>query len=223
MERMNQLRPRLLTTEPHDGYPPARRGGDPFRFAVLVPHRDSSRLVEACRPSLFAAGFYGAWSFPVVTPLARLRRPLTPPELKALAASLRQATLNNGQAGKITTGEPEEAECPCLTDDAGAGGGPGSGLRLRFWGPVLNLPVPNGPELRPWEAPVYIPMSKTILCAALTPDGLPAAAGPNNAALPAVSFRAAAVANLTLKPLPQGAAGYSFRWRLGPLYWLPRP
>ncbi|MDR1025311.1 MAG: hypothetical protein LBL56_06240 [Treponema sp.] len=205
---MNQLRPLLLTlgiAETGSGHRPARRGGGLFRFAVLVPHRDSRRLVEACRPALFAAGFHGAWSFPAAAPLARLNRPLTPPELKALAASLRQATLDNGQAGKITAGESAEEECPCFADDAG------SAPHLRFWGPVLNLPVPGGPD--------GLPMGRAILCAALTPDGLPAAVP----ALPAVSFRAAAVANLTVKPLPQGAAGYSFRWRLGQLYWLPRP
>lgn len=222
---MNQLRSLLLTlgiAETGGECRPARRGTGIFRFVVLVPHRDSSRLVEACRSSLFAAGFYGAWSFPAAAPLARLTRPLTPPELKALAASIRQTALNNGQAGKITAGEPAEAECPCLADYAALD----AGIAPRFWGPALNLPIPGGPELRPREAPVYFPMDRVILCAALIPDGPPSASGPYSTgavpALPAVSFRAAAVANLTVRPLPCGAPGCSFRWRLGRLYWLPR-
>jgi hypothetical protein len=205
---MNRLQSLLLTlgiAETGSGHRPARRGGGLFRFVVLVPHRDSRRLVEACRPALFAAGLHGAWSFPAAAPLARLSRPLTPPELKALAASLRRAALDNGRAGKITAGESAEEECPRFTDDAG------NAPPLRFWGPALDLPVPGGPA--------GLPMGRAILCAALIPGGLPAALP----ALPAFSFRAAAVANLTVKPLPQGAALYSFRWRIGRLYWLPRP
>jgi hypothetical protein len=202
---------------------PAQYKAGLLRFAVLVPHRDSRRLLEARRPACFAAGLLGAWSFPAVVPLARLSRPLTPGELKALAVSLRQAALANGGGGKITAGEPAEVPCP------GLNGIPGG--EPRFWGPVLDLYTP-GPDLylRPpavsgdsppglREEPVCSVLRPLVLCAALTPAMLPPAGV--LPALPAISFRAAAAANLTLKPLSQGAAGYSFRWRIGRLYWLP--
>jgi len=38
---------------------------------------------------------------------------------------------------------------------------------------------------------------------------------------PALSFRAAAVANLAIRPLAGGEAGFSFEWKIGPPEWLP--
>jgi hypothetical protein len=193
-----------------------RRGSGVFRFAVLVPHRDSRRLVEACRPSLFAAGFLGAWSFPAAAPLARLSRPLTAPELKALAFSLREASLAGGRDGRIASGEPADLPCP------GAGGALEGAFR--FWGPVLDLPVPAWQDICPPETfpgdPAYTPFPSAVLCAALIPGGLPPGASPP--VLPALSFRAAAAANLAIRPLASGTPGYSFRWRIGPLFWLPK-
>ncbi|MDR0760205.1 MAG: hypothetical protein LBF74_08855 [Treponema sp.] len=168
------------------------------RYVVLVPHRDSRRLVEAVRPALFAAGLWGARSFPAVAPLARVSRPLTAAELKALAASLREAARD----GKITAGEAAEIE------EEGDGG-------LRFWGPLLDLPPA---DLSGAEA--YRLFSQVVLCAALTPGGVPP--GPPLPALPVFAFRAAAVANLAIRPLAVGEAGYSFRWKVGPLFWLPQ-
>jgi hypothetical protein len=209
-----------LKTNTGGGDREGRRNPGLLRFLVLVPHRDSRRLLEALRPSLFAAGLVGAWSFPAVAPLARLSRPLTARELKVLAASLREASLAEGRDGRIVTGEAAEVPCP------GADDGP------RFWGPVLNLPVPSWPDIcapetaRPETAkrtladPAYIPFPAAVLCAALTPGGLPPA--PPLPALPVLSFRAAAAANMALVPLAAGVAGYSFRWRIGPLFWLPK-
>ncbi|MDR0387296.1 MAG: hypothetical protein LBH57_04595, partial [Treponema sp.] len=118
--------------EPGGKRRPPPRNASLLRLAVLVPHRDSRRLAEACRPSLFAAGLTGAWSFPAVAPLARLSRPLTAAELKTLALSLRDATLAGGRDGRIVTGAPAAVHCP------GANNGPEGALR--FWGPALNLP-----------------------------------------------------------------------------------
>jgi hypothetical protein len=187
-----------------------------LRFAVLVPHRDSRRLVEVCRPSLFAAGLQGARSFPAVVPLARLSRPLTASELKALAAFLKEAALAGGRDGRIGAGKPVDVPCP------GADGG------MRFWGPVLDIPVPAWEDIRapepsrrdPRSEPVYSPFSAAVLCAALTPGGVPPAV--SLPALPAFSFRAAAAANMVIAPLVPGAAGYSFRWKIGRLFWLPK-
>jgi hypothetical protein len=46
-----------------------------LRLLVLVPHRDARLPLRAWSASLFAAGLPGAWSFPWVAPLARLKRP----------------------------------------------------------------------------------------------------------------------------------------------------
>jgi len=89
----------------------------------------------------------------------------------------------------------------------------------RFRGPALDLPPPDWSRIAP--APVCRPFPVLVLCAALANDGEPE---PETAlpALPALSFRAAAVANMIIKALPSGAAGYSFKWRIGKLFWLPR-
>jgi hypothetical protein len=221
------LQPSGLTLPPLRGLRPrnAPAGGSQYgagllRLAVLVPHRDSRRLVEVCRPSLFAASLPGAWSFPTVVPLARLSRSLTASELKALAASLKEAAKAGGRDGRIGAGKPIDVPCP------GTDGGPEGALR--FWGPVLDLPVPAWGDIRapepsrrePRSAPVYSPFSAAVLCAALTPGGVPPAV--SLPALPVFFFRAAAVANMVIAPLVPGAAGYSFRWKIGRLFWLPK-
>jgi hypothetical protein len=148
---------------------------------------------------------------------------LTAPELKALAAFLKGAALaggrDGGRPGRIVTGKTAEVPCPCL--EAGADGGLDGALR--FWGPVLNLPVPAWGDISAVESagpPVYSPFPAAVLCAALVPDGVPP--GVSLLVMPALSFRAAAVANMAVVPLAAGAAGYSFRWRIGPLFWLPK-
>jgi hypothetical protein len=131
---------------------------------------------------------------------------MTAPELKAQAAFLVEAALTGGRDGRITAGEPADIPCPDVDGESAAA--------LRFWGPVLDLPVrePLGTE--------YSPFPQVVLCAALTPGGLP----PDLSlpALPTFSFRAAAMANMTLRPLAAGADGYSFQWKIGPLFWLPK-
>jgi hypothetical protein len=174
------------------------------RFAVLIPHRDSRRLLENYRSSLFAAGCRGAYSFPVLVPLASLTRPLKPPELKALASFLREASLKNERSGKITTTAMTEVQSPGV---------------FRFRGPALDLPPP--PWSRIASDAVYRPFPVLVLCAALVgseePELKTALPDP-----PFIAFRAAAVANMVIKALPSGAEGYSFKWRIGKLFWLPR-
>jgi hypothetical protein len=217
-----------LKTGAGHGERQGRRSGL-LRFAVLVPHRDSRRLVETRRPSLFAAGFLGAWSFPAAAPLALLARSLTASELKALAVFLREASRAGGRDGRITAGEA--AEVPCPGADSGLKENVKNGLRFR--GPVLDLPVPAWEDIcSPNRTPpqtnlqaenqpdtVYTPFPSVVLCAALTPGGLPPGSLP---VLPVFSFRAAAVANLVISPLALGTPGYSFRWKIGRLFWLPK-
>ncbi|MDR1307662.1 MAG: hypothetical protein LBK74_08830 [Treponema sp.] len=170
-------------------------------LAVLVPHRDCLPLLDEYRRALFAAGLAGAWSFPPVAPIALLRAPLPAGTLKALAAELRRLLGNR----KIVPGPAAECVAPGKT--GGAGG-------LRLFGPVLDLPrLPPAEEtLFSWEKPVLAP-------AVLDPrEGVP----DNRISPPALSFRAAALANLVLRPASCGEAGYSFAWETGPLFWLPK-
>ncbi|MCL2608720.1 MAG: hypothetical protein FWD94_02300, partial [Treponema sp.] len=66
-------------------------------------------------------------------------------------------------------------------------------------------------------------IAPTVLAAALTYDGQI----PKSPVPPELSFRAAALAQLTLHSLPPGSHpkagfhGHSLRWELGRLFWLP--
>jgi hypothetical protein len=73
-------------------------------LAALVPHRDSRRTFLKRSAELFASGWWGAWSFPHVAPLALLRSPLGEEELKALARNLRRRSLEGGRGGRIPEG-----------------------------------------------------------------------------------------------------------------------
>jgi hypothetical protein len=176
-----------------------------LRFAALLPHRDCGRLVSAYNRALFVRGFPGAYAFPAAAPLALCSRPLSPEELKALAAALREAAREGG--GRILSRGLLRGDCPGFS----------------FLGLELSLRLPPG---FPWpEAAVY-PFPVPALCAAVLKPGEPAGESAGAAAftggLPPLSFRAAAVANLVLRPLPSGEPGYSFAWETGRLRWLPK-
>jgi hypothetical protein len=186
-----------------------------LRFILLLPHRDGGKLLGAYSRRLFAEGFLGAYSFPGALPLGIVSRPLTRGELGALALTLRQLTLSGGGDGKIRTGRPERA-FPVRGPAAGEARLPG----LTLFGPSLDLGLP--PDLLPREI-LRFRFSAPVLCAALilrdTPEGSPPPA-------PAFSFRAAAVANMILRPLPGGEdpgnfEGPSFEWKIGERVWLP--
>jgi hypothetical protein len=177
-----------------------------FRFAVLVPHRDCLKALRDYRRSLFAAGFPGAYSFPPVVPLALVSRPCTPGELRNLSASLRKISLSGDADGTFHTGEGTAAECP---------GGP------VLWGPALDIrlsslpfPPPDALNFR-FPAPVLAAAIIGPRTGTAVTDDAPAAPPP----VPRLSFRAAAVSNMILKPLPGGE--YSFIWEIEKLYWLP--
>jgi hypothetical protein len=185
-----------------------------LRFLILVPHRDTVKILgEYCR-LLFKAGFLGAFSFPAAVPLALLSRPCTDGELKEIAHRLRQSTLVGGREGKIQAGPPDLVPFPHIP-----GGRVFSGFS--FFGPGLDLPVP---EL---SLPGLIyPFPALVLTAALAAGDcslLREYAPP----LKAFFFRAAAVANIVIRPLDdgRGASGgdiYSLEWKIGRLSWLPR-
>lgn len=175
-------------------------------FVILIPHRDMAGPLHALSRRLFAAGIPGAWSFPYAAPLALLKRPLLPPELQSLASELRSGTLRDATDGKINLGKPALVPCPGFHG---------------FFGPALDLPPPS----LPYPGVLY-PFPKLVLCTGLFAPGDEALLN-NIPDIPPVNpafFRAAMVANLTIKPLetvPEGAANYSFTWRIGKPRWLP--
>ncbi|MDR3333900.1 MAG: hypothetical protein LBT13_03285 [Treponema sp.] len=186
------------------------------RFIILIPHRDQGLTFRTYRRRLFAAGLAGAFSFPGAAPLAIVSRPYTAPELKALALSLRGLSVIDGGDGKIATGPAEAIAFPSepAADTAADPGPPAMSSGPAIFGPVLDLPAPPYSAFPP-DTLVY-PFPRLVLCAALlgqqifTEAALPEA--------PSLCFRAAALANLVLRPLAQD--GYSFEWKIGVPRWL---
>ena len=174
-------------------------------FVVLVPHRDVLPALETYRRTLFAAGIDGAFSFPSAAPLALLKRPLEKDELKSAAVELRKQL----GAGKIVSAG--QAEYNGWNNGETAG-------EIRFFGIVLEMPAPVFPPdavnqlyKKPILAPAIIPTDN--------PDSACIANNIDSKVVPDFSFRAAALANLTLQPVHYNQ--YSFTWNMGPLFWLP--
>ena len=190
------------------------------RFVVLIPHRDSGKVLAGYRDKLFAAGLAGAHAFPVAAPLAGVSRPLSREELKELARNIRELAAQAG--GKITASAL--ARLPCLASLASLSHTPAeAGLgRMSFLGPALNLPPDDTVFPPSAKGKILFTLLPPVLCAALA-DAKDDSAAKNPAlqACPALSFRAAALANLSIRPLP-AAPPYSFEWRIGPLVWLPK-
>ncbi|MDR0598542.1 MAG: hypothetical protein LBG84_00460 [Treponema sp.] len=183
-------------------------------FAVLVPHRDCLPALRAYRRALFAAGLAGARAFPPAAPLAPLSRPLTVEELRAAAAELR-ALLGGGirAAGPAVPGEngaglPRFFGLRLTAAPRSRPGNPGEEASAGAF-PLPVLP-PALPGIR-WNHPFLAP-------AILAPGEDPP---PDLPPAPEITFRAAALANLSLSPAPDGEEDYSFSWERGPLRWLP--
>jgi len=188
-----------------------------LRLLALVPHRDVRAALRAWSASLFSAGLPGAWSFPRVIPLAALNRPLSDAELKSRALMLRQTV--NLSGGKFIAGPPAVAALSA---------------NVSVFGPALNITLPDGffdfeddapvTAGAPTPAGVVIrrvpqPVIGSALCDAASPPC-------NNRPAPPVSFRAAALANMTFRPLfshNEAENNYSFEWEIGKLFWLPAP
>jgi len=181
------------------------------RFVVLIPHRDALKPLEAYRSRLFAAGFAGAHSFPLAAPLAAVSRPFSRQELKELGGNIRGVTatrediplrLCQKNCGKIHSTGTSLVQCPPFS----------------FLGILLDFSL---------EEAVFPPAAREKLLAVPSFPALCAAlAGPEeNSAFeeaPPLSFRAASVANLAVRPLPGGDRSYSFEWNIGPPAWLPK-
>ena len=174
----------------------------PLLFAVFVPHRDCLPALEAYRRSLFAAGLNGAFSFPAAAPLALLKRPLDSRELKTAAAEL----------GKKMSGK--KIVCTGSSEYSARTESENSSTEIRFFGAVLELPLPGFPQdavLQIWEKPVLGPAIIASHGSFPRPDA--------DLSGQALISRAAALANLVFWPVPD--MEYSFTWELGHLHWLP--
>jgi hypothetical protein len=169
-------------------------------FMVLVPHRDTRLTLRKYSDALFKAGFAGAYQFPWVAPLAVLSRPLTSDELKNFARSIREST----GGGKIIADE--------WTRTAFLPGGETTlfGLRLDL---SLAKDTPGSQKIIEFFSP-------PVIGACLLSAGDATAPPPP----PALSFRAAAVANMFWRPLHAGGekpdAIIGYKWKIGNLRWL---
>ena len=168
------------------------------RFIILIPHRDTLKPLGEYRQRLFAGGFPGAYSFPAAAPLAVVSRPFDREELKQLAGNIRTLTKENDC--KIRS--EETSLClPCRPFMSPAPQSPQSD-RLSFFGPMLNLAISD--KVFPLTAKVKILhiFSPPVLCAALV-DSINAEKPSRKDIHPAplISFSAAALANLVIRPL----------------------
>jgi len=177
---------------------------DSIQLLVLVPHRDARGLLRAWSGSLFSEGLPGAWSFPWVTPIAALKRPLSNEELKSRALALRQIIEHSG--GKIISGPSEAA---VISNN------------VSVFGPSVNIALPDSFFDFNDDA-VIRRVSSLVVGAALCETG----STPNvSRPAPVLSFRAAALANMVFRPLPSSNGAYndfSFEWEIGKLFWLPK-
>ena len=178
------------------------------RFLVLIPHRDAAILFNEYRQKLFSMGIPGAHSFPTAAPLAELSQPLSREELRELAVKVREQTnKNNGIiqcSGTVTTG--------CADKNF---------KELTFYGLKLSLESVNG--LIPGAAKGKI---SSFLAPPILPSFVgcrddPCAAEKKLAAAPSLAFRAAALANLIIRPLYAETPNYSFEWKISEPVWLP--
>jgi hypothetical protein len=200
-----------------------------LRLLALVPHRDARLPLRSWSASLFTAGLPGARSFPQVTPLASLGRPLSGEELKFLARTLREHV--NLCGGKFIAGPPAPAALPDFTN---------SDKTVSVFGPSLQIELPDD-FFTPVEEAVVKRISPLVIGSALVQGinsksltqrrGDAEIANSDSATLrlcvrsfEKISFRAGALANMSFRPLLSGDEwdGYSAEWEIGKLFWLPK-
>ena len=211
-----------------------------FRFIILIPHRDAGNCLCEYRQKLFSMGFFGAHSFPAAAPLAAVSLPFSREELKDLALNIRSLTMEN--KGKILTNGIALVNC------ANHGGTRSKGHELNylsFFGPMLKISIDDRVFPESAQKKILRTFLQPVLCAALVEhknfrktsrkdaSNQRFAAQRDGGALktqylppaPVVSFRAAALANLAIRPLAGSSSSqvpdYSFEWNIGTPVWLP--
>jgi hypothetical protein len=163
-------------------------GRGSVHFVVLIPHRDILPAFNTFRQKLFCGGYGGVFSFPAAAPLARVEEPLGVLRLKEIARAVRRASLRNDETGKIKTLDMDSVTLY---------------KKKMLYGLALTLDMGCG---------FFFPFGKILLGIGLFDKKIES----ENA--PVLSFRAAAVANMTLCETEYKD---SYLWRVGELYWLP--
>ena len=203
------------------------------RFIILIPHRDAVKIFNEYRQELFRGGVNGALAFPSAAPLAQVSRPFSREELKKTAQKLKELASNTGDAAAAGSAAakntvtknrgiiPSGAECTLVNS-----------RQICFYGPALKLPIDKTlfPEST-WSRIIQL-FSPPVLCAAII-DPKEKRQGD---LCPVLSFRAAALANLVIRPLINYDPAreikpgekqdiyrdLSYEWKISPLVWLPK-
>jgi len=189
------------------------------RFIVLIPHRDSLKPLDEYRNRLFSIGYPGIRSFPAAAPLAAVSKPFNRDELKQLALFLRSKTMENN--GKFFT-QAADSDFPesFHTEARGTQRHRGKAGDFSFFGPLWALCIDENAFPETARQKILRVFTPPVLCAALLEPGLPCLR--ERPSEPIMSFRAACLANLAIRPLSAGDPHYSFEWRIGPPLWLPK-
>jgi len=174
-----------------------------FRFITLTPHRDALLPLHEYREKLFSSGFLGAHSFPLAAPLIAVSRPFSRDELKELSKNIRHLTKEND--GKIVSLGISQANF---------------GNKFAFFGQSLSLRIEESIFPETAKAKILHIFNSPVLCANCAQNFVPLCLSERS--FPALSFRAASLANMTMRSLDYGEPGYSFEWRIGPPVWLPK-
>ncbi|MDR1363692.1 MAG: hypothetical protein LBJ35_06550 [Spirochaetaceae bacterium] len=178
--------------------------GELYRFIVFIPHANVRAEFNKYRRELFASGFAAAYSFPAAAPVALVQAPASMYELRRMAALFRERSYENSAAGRIQTASISSAYLP-------------NGKIIA--GPRLSIETPPIPE----SVSVIATFPELILGVGVFPERqrqsplrLPLRLPPT--LQPPISFSAAALANMTLRPLEYET---SYSWTIGEPQWLP--
>jgi hypothetical protein len=139
--------------------------------------------------------------------LAVVSQPFTTEELKTLAHTLREISVQNERGGKISTQDwgslayfPSTGEAKSVP---------------YIFGPFLDLPNPD-------LSRVLYRFPRLVLAAGfITTEDKERLPSLNLPKAPGFFFRAGMVANMVFSPLSSGAPGYSFAWQIGTPVWMP--
>ncbi|MDR2659660.1 MAG: hypothetical protein LBC27_06705 [Spirochaetaceae bacterium] len=165
-----------------------------YRFIAFVPHPNVRAEFNKYRRELFASGCRYAFSFPAAAPIALVQNPASKTGLKNTAALFREYCYRFDENGKIQTSYISSVTLP-------------DGQVIA--GPCLSITTPPISE----DIEIIERYPKLILGAGIFPD---------TPVLPAFSpnpFRAAAIANMTLRELQYK---FSYSWTIDAPHWLPR-
>jgi len=176
-------------------------------FLVLVPHRDTRLVLRKYSETLLNAGLSGAdayaYAVPWVAPLAALTRTLSSIELKKIAQTIK----NSAVKGKFKT--ERALTLPFSIEEK----------HKRLFGPRLDISIP--PDLLNGAGTVLSPVviGTCLLSGEESETTLPCP--------PALSFSAAAVANMIWRPVKLTAKNsqefaFGYKWKIGKLMWLPK-